>query len=64
MEEDCISRKRLRKKVLDRWENEGGKLSDDQTEIIKGSSSDELASKDNVTKTSESLTANASKVET
>ena len=23
---DCITRKRLKKKVLDRWENEGGKI--------------------------------------
>jgi hypothetical protein len=26
---DCITRKRLRKKVLDRWENEGGKVGTD-----------------------------------
>jgi len=26
---DCITRKRLRKKVLDRWENEGGRISTD-----------------------------------
>ena len=29
MEKDDISRKRLKKKVLERWENEGGRLSDD-----------------------------------
>jgi len=29
MEEDDNSRKRLRRKVLDRWENEGGRLSED-----------------------------------
>ncbi len=28
---DFVSRKRLKKKVLDRWENEGGAMSADQT---------------------------------
>lgn len=28
---DRISRKRLKKKVLDRWENEGGSLSGEET---------------------------------
>jgi hypothetical protein len=31
MAEDSTSRKRLKKKVLDRWENEGGRLCDDPT---------------------------------
>ena len=30
---DYISRERLKKKVLDRWENEGGKILPDQAEI-------------------------------
>ena len=29
MEEDTTSRKRLKKKFLDRWENEGGRICDD-----------------------------------
>jgi len=29
MEEDITSRKLLRKKFLDRWENEGGRICDD-----------------------------------
>ena len=28
---DYIARKRLKKKMLDRWENEGGKVSSEQT---------------------------------
>ena len=31
MKENDISRKRLKRKVLDRWENEGGRLCDDLT---------------------------------
>ena len=31
MEKDDISRKRLKKKVLDRWENEGGSLDEEVT---------------------------------
>jgi hypothetical protein len=31
MAEDSASRKRLKKKFLDRWENEGGRLCDEQT---------------------------------
>ncbi len=30
---DFVSRKRLKKKVLDRWENEGGKSSADQPRV-------------------------------
>ena len=37
MEEDDISRKRLKRKVLDRWENEGGKLCDDGLKSAKSS---------------------------
>ena len=37
MEEDDNSRKRLKKKVLDRWENEGGKLCDDPLKTSKTS---------------------------
>ena len=28
---DYVARKRLKKKMLDRWENEGGKVSSEQT---------------------------------
>lgn len=37
MEKDDISRKRLKKKVLDRWENEGGRLCDDLTKTPESS---------------------------
>lgn len=33
---DQIARKRLRKKMLDRWENEGGRISADLTSADKG----------------------------
>jgi hypothetical protein len=48
---DNISRQRLKKKVLDRWENEGGKVLADQTGIIKSSLPEEHPDKDNVGKT-------------
>jgi hypothetical protein len=32
---DRISRKRLKKKVLDRWENEGGRLCDEETKTTQ-----------------------------
>lgn len=32
---DYIARKRLKKKMLDRWENEGGKVSSEQTTADK-----------------------------
>ena len=32
---DYIGRKRLKKKMLDRWENEGGKVSSEQTTADK-----------------------------
>ena len=34
---DYITRKRLKKKVLDRWENEGGKIIADQTSADESS---------------------------
>lgn len=49
---DKISRRRLKKKVLDRWENEGGKVLADQTGIIKSSSPEEHPGKDNAGETS------------
>lgn len=33
--EDAVSRKRLRRKVLDRWENEGGRLCEDPTSVFE-----------------------------
>ena len=35
MEEDITSRRRLKKKFLDRWENEGGRLCDELTSTSK-----------------------------
>ena len=34
---DPIARKRLKKKMLDRWENEGGRISADPTSADEGS---------------------------
>lgn len=42
-----ISKQRLKKKVLDRWENEGGKVLADQTGIIKSRAPDSRAGTDN-----------------
>ena len=33
---DQIARKRLKKKMLDRWENEGGRISADPTSVDEG----------------------------
>jgi hypothetical protein len=33
---DQIARKRLKKKMLDRWENEGGRISADPTDADEG----------------------------
>ena len=51
---DYISRQIFKKKALDTWENEGGRICADQTGIIKGGSPDERAGKDNAAQTSES----------
>jgi hypothetical protein len=37
---DYITRKRLKKKMLDRWENEGGRISADPTSADESRSSD------------------------
>lgn len=50
---DNTSRQHLMKKLLDRWENEGGRIYVEP----KSDSPDKRASKDNVAQTSESLTA-------
>jgi len=34
---DFVSRKRLKKKVIDRWENEGGRTSADRTKAASAS---------------------------
>lgn len=36
---DRISRMRLRKKVLERWENEGGRLADEETSTAENKTS-------------------------
>lgn len=51
---EYISRQILKKKAVDRWENEGGRICADQTEIIKSASPENLAGKDNTAQTSES----------
>lgn len=58
---DYISRQILKKKVLDRWENEGGRIFADQTGIIKSGSSDKRAGKDNAAQIFESPTADSFK---
>ena len=48
-------------KALDRWENEGGRIFADQTGIIKSSSSDKRAGKDNAAQIFESPMADSFK---
>lgn len=60
---DYISRKKLKQKVLDRWENEGGRICDEQTEKFKSSSTNRRAGKNNTLQTSESRTADDPKEE-
>jgi hypothetical protein len=50
---EYISRQILKKKALERWENEGGRIFADRTEIIKDDSPDERAGKDNAARSSE-----------
>ena len=45
MEEDTTSRKRLKKKFLDRWENEGGRLCDDVRQTPASSAAHKRESK-------------------
>jgi hypothetical protein len=59
MAEDSTSRKRLKKKVLDRWENEGGRICTDSTTAIKSDQRKKRARKDNTAQTSESLKADS-----
>lgn len=51
---DYISRQRLKKKVLDRWENEGGRLCADPK---SSDPPDKRASEGNAAQTSKGLTA-------
>ena len=37
---DAIDRKRLKKRMLDRWENEGGKIATDTADAIRPPSED------------------------
>jgi len=46
---DPLSREMLKRKVLDRWENEGGKLCVDQPGVMKSGLSREHTSKDKAT---------------
>lgn len=50
---DYIYRQILKKKALERWENEGGSVFADRTGIIKGDSPDERAAEDNAAQISE-----------
>ena len=43
---DNIERKRLKKKMLDRWENEGGKVSTEPTTADKGEPTNDHLSED------------------
>jgi len=45
MKENDISRKRLKRKVLDRWENEGGRLCDDRSKAPENSTRRKLERK-------------------
>ena len=55
MAEDSTSRKRLKKKVLDRWENEGGRICTDSTTAIQSDPRKKRARKGNAARTSESV---------
>lgn len=50
---DPLSREVLKRKVLDRWENEGGKLCVDQPRVMKSGLSRERTSKDKATQPSQ-----------
>lgn len=54
---DLISRKRLKKKALDRWENEGGRVCTDSTTAIKSDPRKKRADKGNAAQTSKSVKA-------
>jgi hypothetical protein len=60
---DYISRQILKRKVLDRWENEGGRICADRKGIFESGSPVERASEDNAPQTSESPTADDPKEE-
>jgi len=53
---DYTSRKRLKKKVLDRWENEGGMIPDVQPKTLETGLSDERVNEDSDARSSESPT--------
>jgi hypothetical protein len=57
---DYNSQQIFKKKALDRWENEGGRIFADQTGIIYSGSPAERAGKNNAARISESLTADSS----
>ena len=54
---DYISRQIFKKKALERWENEGGRIFADRTGIIKSGSPDKRAGKDKAAQIPESPTA-------
>jgi hypothetical protein len=58
---EYISRQILRRKALDRWENEGGSICADQPGIIKNKSPRERAGKDDTAQTFERPTADEAK---
>ena len=52
----------FRRKALERWENEGGRIYGDRTEIIKTGQMNARASKDHAAQNSESPSLNRNKV--
>jgi hypothetical protein len=58
---DYISRQIFKKKALDRWENEGGRIFAEQTGIFERGSPDESAGKDNAAQIFESQAADSFK---
>jgi hypothetical protein len=58
---DYNSQQIFKKKALDRWENEGGRIFADQTGIIYSGTPDERAGKNNAARISEGLKADSSK---
>jgi len=54
---DNLARKRLKKKMLDRWENEGGKVSTEPTTADKGSTNDHLSESKQLSDSSDNSTS-------
>lgn len=54
---DPVSRKKHKKKVLERWENEGGMIPDKPVETLQNRSRDKRETKGDAARTSQRLTA-------